>query len=255
MKLTLVAGAIALATLSLPALAGEDSKQLLITPTLRSDSNSGPYVAAYGGVNWSTDFGNEKTTSSTAGVTTDITPDTIHSDIGGVGGVKVGYNFASYPFNESLSLQPAVEGEALYIGSRSSAHLNGGGDDLTLSYNSAAWFANGLIRFVIVNTRITPYLGIGIGGEYISTHGDDSSVTGGKITGFDASTVDFAFQGLAGFDFAIVPHWSLFTEYKFIDAIDTKLKYTNVGASGTDVTFKPDQFAQQIATVGLKYNF
>jgi len=263
MKLKLVASAALLATLSIPAQAG-DSKQLLITPTLRS-ADSGYYVGAYGGAQFDTDYGNERRNitdngggSFGAGFNADIPFQKTSSGWGGVGGVKIGYNFEPYVVNESLRLQPGVEGEALYIGTTSTAQANpgiaNGAFTEKTSYNSAAWFVNGMLRFKL-NCRFTPYIGLGVGGQYITTHSETTSPGSSPMTGLNGSDVDFAFQGLAGFDYTIFGDWDLFTEYKFIDALGTDIKYTNAGNSGFDYRFKPDQIQQHLITAGVKYNF
>jgi transposase len=93
-----------------------------------------------------------------------------------------------------------------------------------------------------------------IGQCYLTLH-SDATIPGAHFTGITGSDVDFAGQALAGFDISLGDHWSIFTEYKFIDAVGTDLKVSNYGGTGLDYRFKPDQIQQHLAVAGLKYNF
>lgn len=261
MKIPTIAVTLLATAIPFAAFAGEDSKDSKdlkeIQPITNVTSDAGFYVGVYGGVNYSTNYGNRRSVYSGGGANADVTPDRNHSDIGGVGGIKFGYKFNSVPVCDKLSLQPAIEAEALYIGNTDTIHgatpILGGGYVKKDSYNSAGGFVNSVLYFKNPS-KFTPYLGVGIGVEYITSHGDIS--TGfGKVTGINSDSVDPAVQGLAGVNYDINSHWTLFTEYKFIDAFATNLKTSDVAGSGIDYRFKPDQVAQQIATVGLKYNF
>ncbi len=256
MKRTLLSTAI-LAALTIPSFAGtdsapapRDSKDMKdVKQVATEQSDAGFYVAAYGGAQFDTDYGNNHQTAGPLSTHSEI-----HSGWGGVGGIKGGYNFESHPLANfmGLRLQPAIEAEALYIGDNS--HTDGAftpGGNTRFSSNSADFFVNGILRFK--NTSIvTPYIGIGVGVQYISTHGDFSDAAGDRITGANTDDFDFAVQGLAGFDIAICNHISLFTEYKFIDALGTDGDASsNLGT----YHFKPDQIQQHLITAGVKYSF
>ena len=221
-------------------------------------SDAGFYVAAYGGVNFLTDYGNNHTSFSGLG---DSTPGSVHSDVSAVGGVKGGYNFESFPACDGLRLQPAVELEGMYISMRSKADhalgVTGVGFHDTTSWNNAAGFVNGIIRFKLTDSgslfsRVTPYLGVGAGVEYLTTHTHLSAV-GANLGNAGDEDVVFAAQALAGVDFALNKHWSLFTEYKFIDALGAELE--SPLAPGISYRFAPNEIKQNLATVGVKYNF
>ncbi len=212
----------------------------------------GVYASVYGGADF-TNYGNRRADVTGSGGTTDITPDNIHSDIGGAVGVKLGYNLPFYANLNFVSLQPAVEVEGMYLGTKSTYTTLGGALNDHTSYNSGAGFLNTIVRFDF-NKPIVPYLGIGAGAEYITTHTDWSG-PGAHITGLGGNTWDFAAQGLAGVDFKLMPHITVFTEYKFINAFDTDVKSSNVGGSSADYHFKPDNLQQQVITAGVKYSF
>src|ERR1700743_893190 len=73
-----------------------DPKQMRVSTSLRSDS--GFYVAASGGANFDTDYGNHAQTLSgdVRGSTVASHKEISSNDWGGVGGVKAGYNFDSF---------------------------------------------------------------------------------------------------------------------------------------------------------------
>lgn len=267
MKIKFIASVVLFAAAFVSVHAGTDSKdmkEMVTPPTLRPEA--GPYVGVYGGAQFATDYGNQRQTfTGTAGSplpagSTIIASSNITSDWGGVGGIKAGYNFESFPICDTLSLrlQPAVEAEALYLGTTSTTTLSASGVSASenTSYNSAAWFVNGILRFKN-ESIVTPYVGLGVGGEYLTTHADaTTNVPGvGHVTGIDGSDVDFAGQALAGFDVTVAPHFDIFTEYKFIDAFGTDIKTANIAGSGIDYRFKPDQIQQHLIVAGLKYNF
>lgn len=233
-----------------PAADSKDMKQ-----TATSNSDAGLYVAAYGGAQFDTDYGNNRQTASDAFFGTGQTNAKIHSNWGGVGGIKVGYKFESFPLANfmNLRLQPAVEAEALYIGDDSFANdLAGPSSSEHFSTNSGDFFLNGILRFKN-SSMVTPYIGAGPGLQYITTHGQISA-PGVTATGLDTSDVDFAAQALFGFDIAVCDHITLFTEYKFIDALGTDGKSNNLPGGG-EYRFKPDQIQQNLITAGVKYEF
>jgi opacity protein-like surface antigen len=262
MKRSLFTSAL-LAALTIPCLAGtdmapshdgkdmKDMKQM----TQATESDAGFYVAAYGGAQFDTNYGDNRQTDTNAGGGTETTNAKINSRWGGVGGVKFGYNFQSFdPGFLGLRLQPAVEAEALYIGDSShSSHTFAAADYGSFSSNSGDFFVNGILRFKN-KSIVTPYIGIGVGLQYVTTHGTLYS-PGGTIaaSGLDTDDLDFAVQGLAGFDVAVCQHISLFTEYKFIDAIGTDGDAS--APSGSTYRFKPDEIQQHLITAGVKYTF
>jgi opacity protein-like surface antigen len=215
-----------------------------------STSDAGFYVAAYGGVNFDTYFGDKHQTLGGA-----KTNEELRDTWAGVGGIKAGYNFQSMD-EGFVRLQPALEAEGIYIGDN--VHGNntfGAGAIEHLSTNSGDFFINGILRFKN-SSIITPYIGGGIGLQYITTHGNIGFRGGPQATGLDTSDLDFAGQGIFGLDVAVCQHISLFTEYKFIDAIGTDGHNSGPGTpGGATYRFKPDQLEQNLITAGVKYTF
>lgn len=267
MKTPILTGLI-LVTLCLRGFAGTetvgDGKDMKETKQVAQveQSDAGFYVAAYGGAQFITDYGDNHQTLSLGGSNV-VSHAPIVSGWGGVGGIKFGYNFRSIdPFN--IRIQPAVEAEALYIGDNSHAdNIFVPGDVGRFSSNSGDFFLNGILRFK-TGTIVTPYIGAGVGLQYITTHGDYTTPAGGVLgaavlpgahyTGLDTSDLDFAGQVLGGVDVAITDHFSLFSEYKWIDALGTDAKQGAL-PGGTVYRFKPDQIQQNLITAGIKYTF
>jgi outer membrane protein W len=259
MKTTILSAAL-LATLTLPAFAGtemapkdmKDMKQM----SQSEQSDAGFYVAAYGGAQFASSFGdNRQTATAVSTGTTNSTNSDINSFWGGVGGIKAGYNFNSFALGMMhLRLQPAIEADGAYIGNNNIHASNSftPGGNFKASLNSGAFFVNGILR--LKNSSIfTPYVGVGIGCEYITEHGEVRNPTA-AATGLVTSDFDFAGEALFGIDVAVCKHISLFTEYKFVDAIGTDAKNSSIGGNGT-YRFKPDQLQQNLITAGVKYTF
>jgi opacity protein-like surface antigen len=236
----------------------KDMKGMSQLTTAPAPAETHFYVAGYGGAQWSTSYGDNKQAINPApefgGKNTTTT--TIHSNYGGVGGIKFGYMFDAQPLCDWMSLhwQPVVEADALYIGDNSHAtDFAGPGSQEKFSSNSGDFFINGILRLPN-STIVTPYFGCGAGLQYLTTHGTFWGSNGGMVTGIDTSDLDFAAEALAGFDFRLCDHVSLFTEYKFIDALGTDAKSTNFPASNT-YRLQPDQIQQHLITAGVKYDF
>jgi opacity protein-like surface antigen len=194
----------------------KDMKELL--PPAATPTNF--YTAVYGGAEFAENYGDE-TQSQTAlqarTITTcearancctsttkleDIQDSSgLDSGVDWVAGAKFGYNFDS-----SWFLQPAVESEFIYLNKDS----------------AFAGFINGVERLQLI-PRVTPYVGIGVGAE-------DLQLPRGR-------ELDFAGQAFGGLDLELSSHWSVFSEYKFIDAL----------AVG--------QIQQHVVVAGVKYNF
>lgn len=235
----------------------KDMKGMTLAPPPSTDTHF--YVAAYGGVEAITDYGNNRQAANPGAIygANNTTSAPIKSSWGTAGGLKFGYKFDAHPITDWMNLrwQPAVETDALYIGETSHAtSLAGDGSQEKFSTNSGDFFINGIIRFPN-STPVTPYFGAGPGLQYITTHGTlwgpRNTVLG---TGLDTYSYDFAAQALGGFDFRLCNHLSVFTEYKFIDALWTDGKSTNLPASNT-YRFKPDQIQQHLITAGVKLDF
>lgn len=222
----------------------------------------GFYVGAYGGANVSQDYGNARTDFTGPGG--QFTYRGSASDhIGGVGGIKVGFNFESIPLGGDFRLQPAVEGDAFYVGTKTDVHSRfGPGDDFDVSgnMNNAVLMVNGLMRLK-TGTFFTPYIGAGVGTEYISfssPHLVEGAGFGNLPVEHNATDFAPAVQAIGGFDIEIARHWTLFTEYKYLVAIDPSLDFGNADFGGGtlfNLKLDPYELGQHLVTAGVKYNF
>ena len=242
---------------------GKDMKQ--VTASI-APSDAGFYIGAFGGANFDTWYGNNKQTVSLPGGSTVTSTAELRSGWGGVGGIKIGYNFQSSDTGwDNLRLQPAVEVEGLYIGGSGRSTNSFVTPSATkFSSTSGDFFVNGILRFKN-GSIFTPYIGTGVGLQYITTHGDYQDAialnnalnlpVGSHVhaTGLDTSDLDFAAQALIGVSVSLTSHITLFTEYKYIDALGTDGKATFLG--NDTYRFKPDQIQQNLITAGITYNF
>lgn len=261
-------------SIAFSAYAGTDMKEMVaaVDTTPTSPPDAGFYVTGFGGTQFITDFidPHQSVNGCCHGATV-TTNESVNADWGGAGGIQAGFNFPSFPIWDAihLRLQPAIQVEALYKGATSTS----GFDECSFwncnthkyeatrattndSYNSGAGFVDGILRFKNI-TFVTPYVGIGTGAEYITIHGDATTNNPAypHITGLDGSNLDFAGQVLAGLDFSIADHYSIFTEYKFIDAVGTDINTGSAGKPGTTYRFKSDQIQQNLVAIGFKYTF
>ena len=255
------------ALLSLPAVSAfaggpnPDAKDMKGMSTMEMVSDAGVYVAAFGGANLAQGYANGRVDFTGPGG--DFTYHGNNSNhVGAVGGIKVGYNFASIPVGGEFRLQPAVETEAFYVGTETNIHSNfGGSDDFDVKghMNNAAFMLNGLVRLK-TGTFFTPYVGAGIGTEYLTFTRPTVSEPSFDLNlhaEHNANAFAAAAQAIGGFDFEICKHWDLFTEYKYLVAIDPSLDFGNVnfGDSAYNTKLDPSNIGQHIVTVGVKYNF
>ena len=185
-----------------------------------SESGRGLYLAAQGGVNLY---------QSTANDTIDGVALTSKSKVGGFGGLKLGYVFGTV----LDTVRPAAEIDGFYNGFSQSATADYLGykiDDIKVKVNSGALMANGLVRFAL--SSFQPYIGVGVGG-----YNADESVTVSDVKA-SVNRTGFAWQLLAGVDCYITDSVSVFTEYKFLNYMD----------SG-------DRLGQQLVGAGVRFHF
>lgn len=169
-----------------------------------------------------------------------VPTNTDHGD-GWNAGLHLGYAFA---LAQGIGLRPELE--LGYKTNDVDEHSAGGtalagSDGKTETYLAMANF-----YYDFKNTsRFTPYLGAGIGAARVNVDGYSSTTTGGMID--DEDTV-FAYQGIAGVDYALDEQWSIFSDYKYFSANDAEVN-TSAGNS-TDLSMDTHNIQ-----VGLKMKF
>ncbi len=255
MKFTAFATTLALATTSILHAGTEMADpKAITTKTSTSASDAGVYVAIYGGAQFATNYGNSRETVTSPGGSAN-THSAFNGFWGGAGGIRGGYKFDSYEVCTGLRLQPAVEADLLYLGTQAGNNADVAGTPLKqrTSFNSGAGFVNGILRFKN-DSIVTPYIGLGVGGQHISMH-SHATVGNLQLTGLTGNDTVFAAQAIGGLDVALTKNWAVFGEYKFVDAIGTDITVKNVNNTGADLNFTPDQIQQHLVVAGVKYNF
>jgi opacity protein-like surface antigen len=228
-----------------------------------AESDAGFYVGLEGGADVAQDDGNNR--ADFRGETAFFPPNTDFSfrgrndnHVGGYGGLKVGYNFESIPLGGDLRLQPAVEVEGSYLGTRLNEKGGVGFDTAGVAgnLNSAAFMLNGLLRLK-TGTIFTPYIGAGAGVEF-QTLTDPVFIEDGSFKlQHDANDFAPAVQAIGGFDLQLAKHWTLFTEYKFLVAIDPEFNMGDLSGFGVvyNSKYQPTYMGDHVVSTGIKYNF
>jgi opacity protein-like surface antigen len=188
-------------------------------------------------------------------------------DVGGFGGIKLGYVFGTGV------VRPTVEGDFFYNG------FNFGTDaalrlpalnterqaDASTWVNSGAFMLNFILRFVPGNQRFQPYVGAGVGAWYAHTDGVYYRFQNvpffGTITGTTEgfSHGDLAWQAIGGADYYWTPKFSTFIEYHYLDYTTT---FTSVGArrlarrNNIDLgDINLGDLGQHLVGAGLRFHF
>jgi opacity protein-like surface antigen len=215
-----------------------DFKQVAPAPTLECPFGTGWYVALDGGANVYQDV---KRTRDFAFPNGDIISLSSDSNVGGWGGIKLGYVFGTGTF------RPTIEEDLFYNGVPTNFHLRLNGTEVAHSsnlINSGAFMTNFIGRFAF--GKFQPYAGGGVGAYYAAASGSDITInhTGTTFsTGGGASSGSFAFEAIAGADYYWSCKWSTFVEYKFLDYM------------ALDVGNGNKQVGQQLVGAGIRFHF
>ncbi len=155
--------------------------------------------------------------------------------------LHLGYDFA---LAQGVGLRPEIE--LGYKTNDIDSHSIGGVNTAGADGRSEAYVAMANFYYDFENSsRFTPYVGAGIGAARVNLDGYSSTTTGPMID--DSDTV-FAYQGIAGVDFALDEQWSIFSDYKYFTANDPEV--TTSAGNTTDVDFDTHN-----VQVGLKMKF
>ncbi len=213
----------------------------------------GFYGAIDGGANVFQNFGGSDFPSHLtdrffeSGLSLDVTQT---HDVGGFGGIKLGYVFGTG------LVRPTVEGDFFYNG------FNFGGDftlrdpvgdvlrqdNVSRWVNSGAFMVNFILRFAPGNQRFQPYVGAGVGAYYAQAEGfefQNVPFVGTFNTG-NLSYADLAWQVVAGSDYYWTPKFSTFIEYHYLD-------YTTTFASTHIRTFTRRNLGGEIDVSGVNF--
>lgn len=203
------------------------------------DFGTGWYFALDGGANVYQSY--DDSFSRTLPNGTDVALHIDHN-VGGYGGIKLGYVFGHGMF------RPAIEEDMFYNGISTSAHVDVNGTEVAHSsnmINSGAFMTNFIGKFAF--GRFQPYVGAGVGAYWAETGGGDVTVTTlrGRTfsTGGGNSSGSFAWDVVAGADYYWTCKVSTFVEYHYLDYV------------ALDVGDGNHQFGQHLVGAGLKFHF
>jgi opacity protein-like surface antigen len=239
-RLALITTAItALGTSSL--LAGSpDYKQVAPVPP-PCDYGTGWYAALEGGANVYQTFNDNFSRTFPNG---DEVSAHIDHNVGGYGGIKVGYVFGRGTF------RPTIEEDMFYNGLSTDVHVRLNGTEIAHSsnqINSGAFMTNFILRFAF--GRFQPYVGAGVGAYYAAAAGADITVTRtGETprdfhTGGGADSGSLAWDVVAGADYYWSCKMSTFLEYHYLDYV------------ALDVGDGNHQFGQHLVGAGIRFHF
>lgn len=184
-----------------------DFKHVATAPTVECPFGTGWYVALEGGANVYQDVATSRDFVFSNGDDIRISRD---QNIGGFGGVKVGYVFGTGTF------RPTIEEDLFYNGIGTDIHVKLNGTEVAHSsnlINSGAFLTNFIARFAF--GKFQPYAGGGVGAYYAAAAGSDITInrTGNTFsTGGGADSGSLAFDVVAGADYYWTCKWSTFVD-------------------------------------------
>jgi opacity protein-like surface antigen len=217
---------------------GGEMKQVAPAPT-PCDYGIGWYVAVDGGANVYQSFNNN---FSHTFANEDVVDVHIDHNVGGYGGIKVGYVFGRG------ALRPAIEEDMFYNGVNTDVHVSLNGTEVAHSsnlINSGAFMTNFLLRYAGWG-KFQPYIGGGVGAYIAEGSGSDITIdrTGRTFTTSGGrSSGSFAFDALAGADYYFNCKWSVFTEYHYLEYI------------ALDVGNGNHHLGQHLVGAGVRFHF
>ena len=196
---------------------------------------NGWYVGLEGGANWTDDWNHQQNTTF-LGVVTDTDPATASYDTGWAGIATVGYAFhnwrveleGGYRHNSLDSLVQFDPGPTI---ESNNGHLN-------------TWSIMGNVLYDIPLTeRFSLTLGAGAGGAR-------SDIKYESGPGFKDSDWNFAYQGIAGVNYAIGQRTELYLDYRYFRVVDPDFNFNN----STPHFVNGDDIVNHTVTVGLRFD-
>jgi OOP family OmpA-OmpF porin len=96
-----------------------------------------------------------------------------------------------------------------------------------------------------LGSRVTPYVGVGVGADWADVR--DISASGiGRLNGDD--NAHFAYQGIAGVATNFDPNWAVMLDYRYVGSTDPKVGYSTGGQGRVDN-------ASHNIMLGVRYSF
>src|SRR5256884_5239204 len=172
------------------------------------------------------------------------------NDVGFFGGIKLGYVFGTGV------VRPTVEGDFFYNGFRGGGNFalrDSFGDVLaqrnaTTWINTGAFMGNFILRFAPGNQKFQPYVGAGVGVYYAESAGTQlTNPNTGTVTvntGGGPKHTDLAWQIIARSYYYLIPQFTTFIEYKFLEYTSTQIDTNHSRVLG-----------QQLIGAGVRFHF
>lgn len=208
------------------------------TPAAECDYGTGWYGALHGGANVYQQYDGSRERDFPNGDNVRLT---LAHNVGGYGGVKIGYVFGTG------SVRFALEEDMFYNGFSTDTNLFVNGTKIADSsnlVNSGAFMTNFIARFVF--GKFQPYVGAGVGAYWAETAGSDITfVRSGRTFHTDggASSGSLAWDVVAGADYFWTCKVSTFVEYHYLDYV------------ALDVGNGNHQLGQHLVGAGLRFHF
>lgn len=210
--------------------------------------SNGFYVAAFGGFNFAgdADFGG---TITPPGGAQNVD---VGFDDGFIVGAAAGKSWTTVPLGPFV---PRTEIELSYRSNDADTvnfSGNGPAPEGNVSGDTSAIFLMGNILLdvptTILNGRVTPYVGGGIGAAFV-----DNSIRYGPGVNISDSDTAFAYQVIAGADFGVSQNLSVFVDGRYYQAIGVdSVRRNPVGVSTGTVEDDLDGFS---VLAGVRYTF
>jgi opacity protein-like surface antigen len=106
---------------------------------------------------------------------------------------------------------------------------------------------NALYEFS-TGSPLNPYVGAGLGAAYL-----DFDITDSLSSASDTNSA-WAFQAIAGVNWAVSPRWELFAQYQYFWVPDAGIAATTRRTPSSN-TYELDDYRSQTVSVGLRYRF
>ncbi|WP_372006369.1 outer membrane beta-barrel protein [Tistrella mobilis] len=233
-KLTVAAMAVAFCALPAFAYAQDVASEI----ALRRGGEPGWYGSLLGGANMETD------TSFTSGLAGGKIEQEFKTGFGVLG--AVGYDFGRVAQWGGFR----TELEIGYRQNNIDSHSVGGVDQPDSNGKSKVW--SGMLNvyhdFYLPASRLTPYLGLGVGGAFVEADGYSAD---GSPTLLDDDDTVLAYQAMLGASYALSPSMSLIGEYRYFGTEGVEL--TTTAADGARSS--SDSYGSHNVMVGLRVNF
>ncbi len=135
-----------------------------------------------------------------------------------------------------------VEGELWH--SRATVDAVHGAQSSNGHLSNTDLFANGFYDFH-TGTRLTPYIGAGVGGAYVDTNHVGTLTNGSNANG---KNLEFAYQAIGGVAAQLDNNWAVTADYRYVATLDPKV-HTSSGRGAYE-----DNVSHNIV-LGVRYSF